>query len=125
RQRPARRDPPVAARRKRRTRRIQRLVGRRADPRRRGTVPLRAVFLNPEPRRRPGPLHLPRALREIRGAHRLPSAAAGRAAAQRVLRPRSPCRPSTLGSPLAPHLMTTASHFSLLVVDDEPDLRTL
>ena len=24
-----------------------------------------------------------------------------------------------------PHLMTTASHFSLLVVDDEPDLRTL
>src|SRR4029453_15569478 len=25
----------------------------------------------------------------------------------------------------APHGMTTASHFSLLVIDDEPDLRTL
>ena len=28
-------------------------------------------------------------------------------------------------NPSAPHSITTASHFSLLVIDDEPDLRTL
>ena len=48
------------------------------------------------------------------------------AAPQRVLR-RHAARGAAGAdrSPPAPHLMTTASHFSLLVVDDEPDLRTL
>ena len=99
---------------------------RRADPGRRRALFVRALFLDPQPRRGPGPLHLPRALRAIRGAasttgccrptRRIATSSSSmcaRAALQPVERPP------------APHLMTTASHFSLLVVDDEPDLRTL
>ena len=35
------------------------------------------------------------------------------------------CRPATVRSPPPSHPMTTASHFSLLVVDDEPDLNAV
>ena len=86
---------------------------------------VRAVFLDPQPRRGSGPVHLPRALRAIRRPHRLPAAAARSAAPQRVLR-RHAARRRLRRRPTDSRLtMTTASHFSLLVVDDEPDLRTL
>ena len=52
-------------------------------------------------------------------------AAARRAAPQRILRRHAARRRCSPGEADCPHRMTTASHFSLLVVDDEPDLRTL
>ena len=74
-------------------------------------------------------LYICRELCERYGAqHRLPAAAA-RASRDRneFLRRRCAAPPLPAVPKLDLHLdpMTTASHFSLLVVDDEPDLRTL
>ncbi len=113
----------LAARRRRRPSRLQRSERRRADRGRRRTLFVRALFLDSQPRRGSRPLHLPRALRTIRGSHRLPAVAARGAAPERLLR-RHAARAAP-GRSTDPHHMTTASHFSLLVVDDEPDLRTL
>ena len=88
RQRQAGRDPgpPRGLGRGRDARRLQRPERRRADPRRRRGLFVRAVFLDSQPRRGSRPLHLQGALRTIRCPHRLPAAAARRAAPQRLLR---------------------------------------
>jgi signal transduction histidine kinase len=105
RQPPARGDPADAARCRRNGGRVQRPFRRRADPARRRTVFVRALFLDPQPRRGSGPLHLPRALREIRGAHRLPAAAARCTAAQRVPTSMSVVSPRNRPKPasVSPH----------------------
>ena len=89
-------------------------------------LPVRALLLDPQPRLRAGLVYLPRAVRALRREHRLPPASDRRAAAQRVRRHPAARAAARRGGHAATERMNTPSAAPrLLVVDDEPDLRTL
>src|SRR5262249_51617298 len=84
---------------------------------------VRAVLLDAQPRHWTGPVYLPRTVRPPWRQHRIQAVGRWAAASQRVSWDDAARRAGDAGG--TEPSMNSPAHYSLLVVDDEPDLRTL